>query len=152
MPTTYFHTVDGEIIGESTGGVEINYSTDALGSVTGTPGRRSTREHLHIQAVWGAAREDRRGSGPEVRMGGVAGVSADGAVAERLLRQGAAPWTANRNVDGGRPLWPEEASYCYGSARPTCFVDPTGTQIIIFGEPWIEFFQRKVACPQAGRS
>ena len=30
-----FHTVDGEIIGESTSAGTINYATDDLGSVTG---------------------------------------------------------------------------------------------------------------------
>ena len=36
MPVTNYCTVDGEIIGEGTSGSEINYATDALGSVTGT--------------------------------------------------------------------------------------------------------------------
>src|ERR1035437_1780098 len=36
MPVTNYYTVDGEIIGESTGANAINYATDALGSVTGT--------------------------------------------------------------------------------------------------------------------
>ena len=36
MPVTNYLTVNGEIIGESTGGVRTDYLTDALGSVTAT--------------------------------------------------------------------------------------------------------------------
>jgi hypothetical protein len=36
MPTTYYHTVAGRILGETTSGVRTDYLTDALGSVTAT--------------------------------------------------------------------------------------------------------------------
>src|SRR5580700_2929376 len=37
MPVTNYHTVDGEIIGETTAGSpRVDYLTDALGSVTAT--------------------------------------------------------------------------------------------------------------------
>ena len=36
MPVTNYHTVNGEIIGETTSGVRTDYLVDALGSVTGT--------------------------------------------------------------------------------------------------------------------
>ncbi|HRJ28098.1 MAG TPA: hypothetical protein PLO61_11410 [Fimbriimonadaceae bacterium] len=36
MPTTNYHSVNGVLIGESTGGVRTDYLTDALGSVTAT--------------------------------------------------------------------------------------------------------------------
>lgn len=36
MPTTYYHTVNGRLIGETTGTTRTDYLTDALGSVTAT--------------------------------------------------------------------------------------------------------------------
>src|SRR5579864_5155246 len=36
MATTYYHTVDGEVLGETTNAVRTEYLHDALGSVTGT--------------------------------------------------------------------------------------------------------------------
>ena len=36
MPVTNYYSVEGEIIGEASGGVRTDYLTDALGSVTGT--------------------------------------------------------------------------------------------------------------------
>ena len=36
MAVTNYHTVNGRVIGETTGGVRTDYMRDALGSVTGT--------------------------------------------------------------------------------------------------------------------
>ena len=35
MPTTYYNSVNGRVLGEFTGGVETTYMTDALGSTIG---------------------------------------------------------------------------------------------------------------------
>lgn len=42
MATTYYHTVNGRIRGQSTGGVSTDYLTDALGSVVATANSSGT--------------------------------------------------------------------------------------------------------------
>jgi len=36
LATTYYHTVNGKLIGETSGGQRTSYLTDALGSLTAT--------------------------------------------------------------------------------------------------------------------
>jgi hypothetical protein len=57
MPTTYFYTVDSEIIGEHTAGQSrIDYLTDALGSIVATVDQnqqlRRPQGTSHSATIW----------------------------------------------------------------------------------------------------
>jgi len=54
MPVTNYYSVEGEIIGEATGGVRTDYLTDALGSVTGTVNQSASVVNTYRYKPYGA--------------------------------------------------------------------------------------------------
>jgi hypothetical protein len=54
MPVTEYHTVNGRIIGETTGGVQTDYIRDALGSVTATADSSANVVNTYVYKPYGA--------------------------------------------------------------------------------------------------
>ena len=126
MATTYYYTVDSEIIGEhTTGQSRIDYLTDALGSVVSTVDQSQTVTSTARYKPYG---DDLAvtGSRPVYGWNGMSGYRrtgrphAQGYVRNRILSTTDGRWTT---VD---PLWPKEHSYSYSGQNPASLNDPTG--------------------------
>lgn len=126
MTTTYNHSVDGEMIGETTGGTRTDYVCDALGSVVGTI-VSDVVENTYRYAPYGEhASASGGGDHPSFRWNGVHGYRSDDTRhAEKYVRarhygSTTGSWTS---ID---PYWPVESPYGYVYGRPTNVIDPTG--------------------------
>jgi RHS repeat-associated protein len=126
MPTTYYYTVDSEIIGEHTAGQSrIDYLTDALGSVVATVDQSQSVTSTARYKPFG---DDLAvtGTGPVFGWNGMSGYRRTGRphaqeyIRNRTLATTDGRWTT---VD---PLWPEEGAYSYVNLNPSTFTDPSG--------------------------
>ncbi len=122
--TTSYYTVKGEIIGESTGGVRVDYQVDALGSVTGHIDQTGVSINKARYKPYGGLL-----SGTQYTVGrcGTLGYrtkstlkSADVYVRARSYGTKIGQW-ATRD-----PLWPNEISFGYSDANPSTKSDQSG--------------------------
>ena len=128
MPVTNFDTVNGRIISEYTGSVQLDYITDALGSVTGVCDQTG--------ALVGSARYKPYGSTLS-QSGTEASVSWVGSKGYRPTGLAHSEFYIRRRHDSdldGRwttvdPLWPDMGAYVYADSRPTVSTDPSGLQV-----------------------
>ncbi len=119
--STAFYTVDGEIIGESSNGVRLDYLTDALGSVTAKVSQAG--------AVASSARYKPYGdklAGSDYTFGWVGSFGYRKAVSGPYIRarhysELNGSW---RSIDR---LWPSQLAYTYAESSPTFKVDEMGT-------------------------
>ena len=100
MPVTNYYTVDGEIIGESTGssGDQLCNGRSRLGNRH--PRWRSIAEHVRLQAVRFVARQDGNRRQPYHAMGRKQRLPADWPGSERILRSEKACRCPVRPLDG----------------------------------------------------
>lgn len=126
MPVVNYHTVNGQMVGQSTGTTFTQYLTDALGSVTATVnGKRVTNTYRYKPY---GERLAKTGSGPDPDFqwtgdtgSRVTGRSrADQYNRARHYGTSQASWSS---VDG---LWPREPSHLYVIDNPVSLIDPDG--------------------------
>lgn len=131
MATTWYHTVNGEIIGETTSASRTSYLTDAIGSATATQGASGTTTATWRYKPFGAQlAKTGAGFDPVFLWCGAHGykttVDANiNYVRARHLSTQTATWTT---VD---PLWPNQASFSYVHASPVTIIDPMGMQGVL---------------------
>jgi hypothetical protein len=130
MGTTYYHTVNGEIVGETTSGVRTDYLVDALGSVTGTVNQSAQVLNTYRYKPYGALlAKTGTAADPKSQWVGTLGYRAtsraqsDYYVRARHYASAPGGWST---VD---PLWPSEAAYAYASASPLVVGDAAGMQV-----------------------
>ena len=128
MPTTWYDTINGEMIGENTNGVQTDYFNDPLGTpisfLDNGPGRNEIGtfrakpygDTLYTAGFVGAFRWV---GSLGYRQTGLAW--SDYYVRARHYGTAQGQWTT---VD---PLWPDESAYGYGRSRPSTLADPSGT-------------------------
>lgn len=129
MAVTSYHTVNGRIRGESTGGARTGYVPDALGSVTATTDEAGSvvnsyryKPYGELLAKTGAVVD------PKFLWIGVLGIRSDATegagyyARRRSYGSRIATWTT---VD---VLWPSEPCYDYSRANPTSRSDAFGLQ------------------------
>ena len=128
MPTTYYYTVNDEIIGEHTiGSSRLDYLPDALGSVVATIDQTLTVKSTARYKPYGA---DLTTTGTQPKYGhtGVSGSRrtslqhSDKYNRARRLGSLEGRWTT---VD---PIWPYDQGYAYVDGCPTTLTDPAGLQ------------------------
>ena len=126
MPTTYYYTVDSEIIGEHTAGQSrIDYLTDAIGSVVATVDQSQTVTSTARYKPYG---EDLAvtGTRPVFGWNGMSGYRRTGRphaqeyVRNRIMSTTDGRWTT---VD---PMWPGEMAYTYVGVNPVNYTDGMG--------------------------
>ncbi len=127
MAVTNYFTIDGEIIGEETGGTQTDYLTDALGSVTATVNQSAQVVNTYTYKPYGEQLA-KTGAGADPKFGWVGSLGyrkTSRRFSEQYVRarhygtlQG--QWTT---VD---PLWPTEQQYLYTGSAPSCRVDASG--------------------------
>ncbi len=134
MPTTFYHTVDGEIQGQTTAGVRTDYLSDALGSVVATVNSSAQVVNTYRHRPYGELLA-KTGVGADPRFGwtGVTGSRA-------TLRQFAQQFTRARHFGSSQgqwisvdPTWPNQWPFVYCLARPTTLIDPSGLDASIVG-------------------
>ena len=122
--TTSYYTLNGEILSESTGGVRLDYLTDALGSVTATLDQTTAATHRMRYKPYGANLV-----GPTLKVGwcGTHGYRGTGLrtvndfyVRARHYASKMGQWTTRD------PHWPRERAFAYCRVNPTVERDPSG--------------------------
>lgn len=125
MATTWYHTVNGDIIGETTSVSRTSYLTDGLGSVTATQNAAGA-----TTATWRYK--------PYGTLLAKTGVGQDpsflwiGSYGYRILTGGDRPlYIRARHLKAGHWVskdryWPQEMPYNYAWSNPTTHYDPTG--------------------------
>jgi RHS repeat-associated protein len=127
MPVTNYHTVNGRIIGETTGGTFTGYLTDALGSVTATVDEGGAVVNTYRYKPSGELlAKTGAGPDPKFRWNGTHGYRqtevpiADTYIRARHYVRQAGQWTS---CDAA---WPVQEPYRYAYSSPVTHVDPSG--------------------------
>lgn len=127
MATTWYHTVKGEIIAETTSGSRTSYLTDALGSVTAMQNAAGTTTATWRYKPYGSLLV-KTGAGPDPRFLWL------GAIGYRLGVTVASCYVRARHIDSNRAtwatvdaLWPVEPPFVYVHGNPTSKTDSRGS-------------------------
>jgi RHS repeat-associated protein len=131
MPVTNYHTVNGEIIGETTtGSPRVDYLTDALGSVTATVNQSAQVVNTYRYTPYGSTLA-KTGPGPDPAFGwvGTKGYRPTGNPFSNF-------YVRKRHADSATGRWPAmdpirhrlrgTNGYVYARNRPAIIVDPSG--------------------------
>ena len=123
---TYYDTVNGKMIGESSGGVTTTYLADELGSVVATAQGGAIVNRYRYSPYGGLVSRTGTGTDPLFMWVGVFGYRATG-------RKAATSYIRARHFDSVAAIWlsrdliwPRERSFSYVANRPNSSVDPTG--------------------------
>jgi hypothetical protein len=127
MAVTNYHTVNGEIIGETTSGTRTHYITDALGSVTARVDSTVAVAGTYRYKPYGdSLATTGYGTEPKFRWVGSLGyrftnnVQSEYYIRARHNNAVTGSWTTSD------PLWPFAHGYSYAGASPGSYSDPTG--------------------------
>ena len=121
MAVTIYYTVDGAIIGESTGSAAINYATDALGSVTGTLVNGQLQNTYAYKPYGALLAKTGTGADPTMRWAGSNGYRPTGRAQSdyyvRARHLGTIPgrWTTD---EANRREGPHSNAYALGRGNP----------------------------------
>jgi RHS repeat-associated protein len=126
MSTTIYDTVNGQLVGESGGGVTTTYLADELGSVVQTAQSGAVLNRYQYSPY--GRRISATGVGPVPRFGWVGELGyrltsrnfAESYVRARHYTVTSARWLARD------PLWPAESAYGYAHGSPNVTADPSG--------------------------
>ncbi|MCC7435245.1 MAG: hypothetical protein IT363_11210 [Methanoregulaceae archaeon] len=134
MATTNYHTVNGEIIGETTSSVRTGYLTDGLGSVTATQGSTGNVLATYRYKPYGALLA-KTGTGMDPRFlwtgsSGSRATSVSCAGNYNRARHYSALTALWTSAD---PLWPHTLAYVYAQCRPITATDPSGLFSAVYG-------------------
>jgi len=119
MPVTNYYTVDGEIVGESTGSTVINYATDALGSVTGTLVGGQLQNTYVYKPYGSLLAQTYTGSAPTLKWVGNLGYRPTSrALTDYDAEQRYVATSTGRWASAAPTLWPSDSAYTFASCRP----------------------------------
>lgn len=125
MGTTYYHSVNGRITGQTKDGVKTHFLTDPLGSVTATLSDAGVEENTYRYKPYGGLLS-KAGSAEDPAFLWLGGLgyrdSMPGAkyVRRRTLVSSIGSWSS---CD---PMWPIEPAYVYANSSPSMKTDASG--------------------------
>ena len=126
MGTTYYYTVNDEIIGEHTfGQSRLDYVTDALGSVISTVDQTLSVQSTARYKPYGAILSE-TGNQPRYGYVGSPGYRATGVPHSELYVRLRHVSTTEARWTTPDPIWPWQLCYAYVRSMPTSIVDPWG--------------------------
>jgi len=127
MPITYYDTVNGQLIGETTGGVRTEYLTDALGSVTATVNSSGEIVNTYRYKPYGQLLS-KTGSGEDPRY-----LWTGNTGSRRTLVTYAEQYNQARHYGSKQAgwttrdrFWPQIEPFGYVRGRRTTWLDPLG--------------------------
>ncbi len=126
MPVVNYHTVNGQLVGQSTGTEFTQYLTDALGSVTATVnGKRVTNTYRYKPY---GERLAKTGTGPDpaFQWAGDTGSRVTGRSWAEQYNQARHYGTRQSSWTSVDAIWPMQSAYLYASSSPTVRIDPQG--------------------------
>ena len=126
MPVVNYHTVNGQMVGQSTGTTFTQYLTDALGSVTATVnGKRVTNTYRYKPY---GERLAKTGSGPDPDFQWTGDTGSRVTGRSRAEQYNQARHYGTRQASWGTldPIWPMSKAYLYVDGNPVSWIDPTG--------------------------
>jgi RHS repeat-associated protein len=124
--TKSYHTIDGIIIGESSGGVRTGYLPDALGNVTATVQDGAIVNAYRYKPSGGLLSKTGAGADPKFMWTGTSGSRATGVAHAEQYNRHRHYGNAHGSWISQDPFWPEELAYIYARSNPTNFTDPFG--------------------------
>ena len=145
MGTTYYYTVNDEIMGEHTlGQSRLDYVTDALGSVIATVDQTLTVQSTARYKPFGA---NLATSGTQVKFGwaGSRGYRQTGLPHSDIYVRARHLGTIEGRWTSADPVWPRQLAYEYGNSNPTLLTDPSGLQVCLPNSP---AFWEKIISPK----
>jgi RHS repeat-associated protein len=132
VPVTNYFTVNGQIVGESTGSNFTQYLSDAMGSVRATVEGKRVKNTYAFKPFGELLAKTGTAPDPAFGWTGSSGSRRNGLRyvdqynRARHYSTEASSWTS---VD---PIWPGTLPYSYGGVNPTTFCDPSGLEPVIF--------------------
>jgi hypothetical protein len=129
MAITNYHTVNGEMIGETTSAARTGYLTDGLGSVTATQSSTGNVSTTYRYKPYGSLlAKTGAGLDPRFLWKGARGYRIGSAaiftyVRARHLCASLGLWTSRDQ------LWPQELAFSYANLNPVTLYDPTGSAV-----------------------
>ncbi len=129
MAVTNYFTVNGEIIGEETGGTQIDYLTDALGSVTATVDQNAAIVNTYRYKPYGAQlAKTGAGADPSFRWVGTQGYRQTGKQFSDVYVRARHYSTSQGRWSTKDPIFLKSwrGRYDYSRSSPVFRVDPTG--------------------------
>lgn len=126
MPVVNYHTVNGQMVGQSTGTEFTQYLTDALGSVTATVnGKRVTNTYRYKPY---GERLAKTGAGPDpaFQWAGDTGSWVTGRSWAEQYNQARHYGTRQSSWTSVDPIWPTGWPYSYVEGNPATLKDPAG--------------------------
>jgi len=126
VPTTTYDSVDGELIGQTAGGVTTTFLADELGSIVATAQNQALANQYRYTPFGAITARTGGASDPRFLWNGRSGyadLSRHGSryyVRARHYSDSNAVWTSRD------PSWPATAAYGYCDGEPVSVVDPNG--------------------------
>ncbi len=130
MPTTYYYSVNDEIIGEHTlGQSRLDYIPDALGSVVASVDQTLSVKSTARYKPYGADLAT-TGTQPAYGYTGISGSRRTGRPHSDLYNRARHLATTNGRWTTVDPMWPYLPVFEYGHSRPTTVIDPSGLLVV----------------------
>jgi len=126
MGVTNYYSVNGQLLGEATSGVETTYMTDALGSTIGTVTTAGLRNRYTYKPYGGQLSKTGADPDPRFTWNARSGYRvtnrsySEDYTRRRHVSTVTAQWTTRD------PLWPRQAPYVYVAGAPQARSDPSG--------------------------
>ena len=127
MAVTSYHTVDGQILGQTASGTRTQYLTDALGSVTCTVADDGSTQNTYRYKPYGATLANTGGSAdPHFLWSGAWGYRAINLALPKYYVRSRHYDTRSGSWLSSDLYWPDQPAYDYARKRPLNLTDPTG--------------------------
>jgi RHS repeat-associated protein len=138
MPVVNYHTVNGQMVGQSTGSTFTQYLTDALGSVTATVNGKRVTNTYRYKPYGERLAKTGAGADPDFQWTGDTGSRVTGRSRAEQYNRARHNGTTQASWTSVDPIWPIEPPYAYVRSRPVSQIDPTGLQSN-YGAIWPSF-------------
>lgn len=126
MPVVNYHTVNGQMVGQSTGTTFTQYLTDALGSVTATVNGKRVTNTYRYKPYGERLAKTGTGPDPDFQWTGDTGSRVTGRSRADQYNRARHYGSSQASWTTADPIWPIQSQFLYCGLRPTWVLDPTG--------------------------
>jgi RHS repeat-associated protein len=126
MPVVNYHTVNGQMVGQSTGSTFTQYLTDALGSVTATVNGKRVTNTYRYKPYGESLAKTGTGADPDFQWTGDTGSRVTGRSRAEQYNRARHYGTSQASWTSVDPIWPRSLAYIYVEGDPVHWIDPSG--------------------------